>query len=56
MEPDGDSKIIANGILGDMCCEMWGQALSDEWNKDKEFAGESASKNGRWVDAAGSSS
>ena len=30
MEPDGDGKKNANGILGDMCCNIEGQLVGDE--------------------------
>ena len=44
--------MIPNRILGVICCEMEVQVISDELKNCKEFLGEVASENSRWVDAA----
>ena len=52
MNSGGDGQMIPNRILGDICCEMEVQVISDELKNCKEFLGEVASENSRWVDAA----
>ena len=56
MEPGGEKKLIANGVLGNMCCQMEVQLITDEWKNGEEFTGEAASENRRWVDATAWSS
>ena len=48
--------MIANGVCGNMCCQMEVQLISDEWKNSEEFTREVAPENGRWVNAAAWSS